>query len=293
MAEKSDSISYLHKLASIFRDEGDVATANALHSVHLHPSSVSAQTKRRERLLIARADRMCKIGDFEKAVPVYEELHAEFAKSRGHAHIATLKYLGKLAHSLHMSREIDRAHDLYSRLHRIAHTSLGADHWLTRFAVAYAKTCLKDTMTARAVLHLEEQIKLMIESKQVAAEHSAFARTQRLYATATKLTARGKHKRALPLYQLWIDARLDGSDANDPDALHDIFRYATSLRNANEKAPAYKAYRNLVAITNRQRESGFDPEGLQMALSGYADCLKEFGDHASATATLNLAQKIV
>ena len=295
MSDSAEMKPYLVRLSELFKDEGDNETAQALlGQLESRPLDGFSEADAAEvESLIEQANKASTLGDYERARDLYVTVLAMREEALGPDHLDTLYSMNDLARCMLNSRDSDDAETMYTRLLRIAITSLGQDDTLTRTTRDNIAVCKNATRLAWGFWTLEEHIKHMFRESSITRQLHQSARIDRLHAVAFKLESRGQYGRALPVFEAWISARLPGAHPDDDDAVHDIAHYARFLAKAGETARSQKTYRQIVAIRSRQHCLGKGAQALRHALTDWAQSMENIGDHALARTTLELASRII
>lgn len=294
MSDKPKSKPYLAKLSELFSAEGDNETALALTSrLRSRPSSGMPEAEAQSvELLIARADRACRAGDYDWAKPLYVRALFMREQALGPDHLDSLCSMNDLARCMLNNGEFEQAQAVYSRLLRIACTVLDTDDKLTQITRDSIVACKAAIERACGLDRLGRQLNYMYQGIRLTAELHQQERLDRLYAAGCKLEARGQYQRALPCFVAWADARLADPTPQDDDAIKGLAHYARVLAKAGQTSRSQAVYRHIIAIRNAHNRLGAQAPALQEALIDWADSLADLGDLASARVTLELAARI-
>lgn len=294
MSEDPKSRPYLAKLSELFSAEGDTETALALTSqLRSRPSRGMPEAEAQSvELLIVRANKACRAGDYDWAKPMYARALTMREEALGPDHLDSLCSMNDLARCMLNNGQFEQAKALYGRLLRIACTVLGADDKLTQITRDNIVSCDAAIERARGLDRLGRQLNLMYQEIRLTAELHQQERLDRLYAAGCRLEARGQYQRALPLFVAWADTRLVDPARDDDEAIKGLAHYASVLAKAGETSRSQAVHRRIVAIRNAQSRLGTEAPALQEALTDWADSLADLGDLASARVTLKLAARI-
>ena len=285
---------FLAKLAEIFRQEGDTATADALGRQLRSTASriMKPGEMARVRRLRNNAVRLDNLGAHDEAEPIFIELLGivEAALDPDHPDIADS--LNDLARCRLNKGDHKAALEDYSRLLRIMKRAHGPDDMLTRITRDSVERCHKSLRDAIGAQRLQTQMTWMLRQAQGARSVEVDNDQERLRDLARRLMARGRLAASTHMYERWIDWRLRDTRPDDELALLDIRDYAMALRDAGQWGRAASVLWKLVALRNRQSAGAEDKSALLQALADWQACLAAMGDQRSASEAAALADSI-
>lgn len=285
---------FLVKLADLFRAEGDTATAEALVARCESTTARSISDADRDRVLSLQRKgiRLDNMGAHEEAEGCFAVALQLMEDALGPEHVDIIDHLNDLARCRFNGGDYEAALTHYSRLARATEHTFGPDDARVKIARYYVVRCRKGLRDAIGVWRLQSQMDSMLQQARGIRLVDASNHQDRLRDVARRLMTRGRHSRAVRLFERWIELRLRDAPPDDDLALLDIWDYAMALRRTGRLDRAAWALQQVVAMRNRRSSWDDDSIELLRAMADWQSCLEELGELRSATETAKLADSI-
>jgi tetratricopeptide (TPR) repeat protein len=284
----------LSRWTAIFREEGDVQTADAIDRQLACAAERALDEDDAESLslFVARAKKYDGRGDYEAAADSFAEVLRIVDCALGPSHPQVVEHLSNVARCQLNAGFYEEALAGYSRLLRLVQDLYGSDDGLAataRYYIVFCQRCIRDVVGS---MRLQAHMNDMLRQSQGQLAVAASARVDRMRGIALRLVARGRLAAAIRLHEAAIALRLSCAQPDEEAAFLDIHRYAMDLRDAGEPGRAAAVLTKLVAMRNRK--SAWIDQGQQLgeALMDAAACLSAQGQQRSAQEALALADLI-
>lgn len=280
----ADDSNFLARLAQIFRDEGDTATADALDRQRCAGQEREldeADCERVERLG-HEATRLDNRGAHDQAEPLLAEALAIVEAALGPGHLRIADHLNDLARCRFNAGKFEQALRDYQRLLRLVEHQHEQGECLAALTRYMIERCLKGARDSLGVRRLQQHMDRMLFEARDRRTAGQQGRLDRMLGLAERLVQRGRHAAAIRLYERWIDLRLREAQPDDEQALLDIRCFALGMLDARQPTRAAGALRGVVLARNRRLAWVDDRPGLLRVLRDWQAALAAMGDHRSA-----------
>ncbi|MCF4130278.1 FxSxx-COOH system tetratricopeptide repeat protein [Methylobacterium sp. SyP6R] len=270
-----DTAAILANLASLLRNQGDLAEARSLHERALaitervrgpdHPNTTTSLNN----LALLLQDQ----GDPDGARPLLERALAVRERVRGPAHPDTAASLNNLASLLRDQGDLAGALPLFKRALAVREQMLGPDHPATATSLNNLANLLQDQGDPDGARPLLERA-LAVRERVLGPDHPDTAAS--LSNLAILLRDQGDLAGARPLQEraLTITERVLGPD--HPDTAVIIANLALLLRDQGDMNAARPLFERALTITERVR--GSDHPATAISLNNLASLLRDQGD---------------
>jgi len=290
MESKLPGHSYIEKITQIFREEGDVETANALEQ------QVAVQTPREMTQDEAALYKINKsnlrkaigFGDFERAVEFQTVALGLAQRAFGSYQMKTLKEVCQLGECHFRNGAYTNALDLYHQALRFSAKETGEMSSFLKRVKKNIRQCTDAVRRANNLRNLENHMNALLRN----AVPEGSERISRMEAIGEKLFSRGKHSRALKIYKALIGIYHEMSHIEDEKIITNLMKYASFVATHGWLSEAETAYRGVVKFINIQNQTGDKNAMLKIALDDWAKCLCSMAQSRSAKGSQELAKKL-
>jgi tetratricopeptide (TPR) repeat protein len=282
--------SYIEKITQIFREEGDVETANALEqqvAVHL-PREMTEAESALYKVNKSNARKAIGFGDFERAVEFQMVALGLTQKAFGSYQMKTLKEICELGECHFRNGAYTNALDLYHQALRFSSKEFGELNPFVKRVKKNIRQCADAVRRANSLKNLEKHMNSLFRD----ALPESSVRIDRMEAIGEKLVSRGKHIRALKVYKALISISLEMSHIEDEKIIKNVMKCAEFLVSYGDLSEAETAYKSVVKLINRQNQMGDKNAMLKIAIYDWAKCLFLLAQSRSAIGSQELAIKI-
>jgi hypothetical protein len=273
--------------AKLFREEGDVQTADAIEG-QLRKQPRKRPTEEhvaQVREALSRAADLERGGQFDEACEQYVAALELVERDLGPLHIHALKRRFELARCRLLDCDFGSALHEFSTLLRLAELGEHGGSPLARSARRYIQRCSRAVRDEHGGLQLQAVMQEMVRSAATAIKSRDFARAERMRSLGLRAGAAGRRDRAVRLLKAAIGLQLQGRLPDDELAYSDIDLHIDDLCRVGASLPALDAARHAVEARNYLFAVTKEVEPLLAALEKLSSQLVANGMHASARAT--------
>lgn len=281
--------------AKLFREEGDVETADAIDAQLQTDEERSLSEEQRQRVerVVERARRCERAFAFEQAAEGYAQALDLLQAALGPSHPQVFECLLDLGRCRHNDGQNQAAMQDYLRLQRLVEARWGSGDPMAATARYFVRCCQDFIRQRNDTQRLALLVSGMVLHAQRARDMEAPERYERLRSVARRLAARGKHALALRFHDQAMALRLQFAAPDEELTLLDIQQHALELRDAGSAQRASAWLRQVIGLRNSLSAIGDQQAQLRSALSDLAACLAAQGLPRAAQETAALAEKLV
>jgi tetratricopeptide (TPR) repeat protein len=280
--------------AKLFREEGDVQTADAIEGqLRKQPRQRPTQEHVAQvREALAQAGDLEREGHFSEACDHYVAALELVERDLGPLNIHALKRRFELARCRLNDCDFAGALHEFSTLLRLAELGEHGGSPLARSARRHIQRCSRAVRDEEGGARLQAAMRDMLRSAVTKTQLLDFARAERLRALALRAGASGRRERAVRLLKAALGLRLRDKRPDDELAYCDIDQYIDDLFPVGEPQRALDVAKQAVMARNRLFAITGEIEPLLAALDNLCSLMFANGIHASARATYVLMDNL-
>jgi tetratricopeptide (TPR) repeat protein len=282
--------SYIEKITQIFREEGDVETANALEQqiVAQTPREMTEDEAALYKINKSNVRKAIGFGDFERAVEFQTVALGLAQRAFGSYQMKTLKEVCELGECHFRNGAYTNGLDLYHQALRFSAKEIGEMSPFVKRIKKKIRQCTDAVRRTNSLRNLESHMNGLFRD----AVPESNERIDRMEAIGEKLVSREKHTQALKVYKTLISISLEMSHIEDEKIIKNVMKYANFLTSHGNLSEAEAAYKGVVKLINSQNQMGDKTATLKIALDDWAKCLSLMAQSRSAIGSQELVKKL-
>lgn len=284
----------LAQWAEIFREEGDIDTADAieLQLQRARERTLDHDDAEWLQLVLERARRLDRRGDYEAAIESYDEALQVVENALGGSHPEIIERLSDLARCQLNAGRYAPAWAYYSRLLCLVLDAYGSEDALAATVRHHMRFCQRSIREGIGSARLQNHINNMLRRSRGQLAVAAAARAERMRGVAWRLVGRGRTDAAVRLHEAAIKLQLGHAPPEGEARFAEIHRHAIDLKDAGQPGRVAAVLAKLVAMRNLVSDSTDQGPQLREALMDASACLCAQGQARSTQELVELADLI-